>query len=113
MYSLDHDGKFPETVAELPVDSGIRYLQDLEKRGQHYWDRDMPHESVIYLGGGLTTDSDASLALAISPPFSGSHGRERCVATIVGEVKSIPADEADLWIQRSLEARRGEPRPSP
>lgn len=105
-YAVDHDDKFPETEAELPVSSWIRSLRDSDDRGRHYWDRDLPREPVIYLGAGLTIESEGSLALAISPPFSGHEGRARYVATIGSEVILIRADEADAWIQRSLDARQ-------
>ncbi len=106
-HAAAHDGKFPETLAELQRDTKIQSLEKDARTGRHHWNLDLPHEPLIYLGAGLTSRDDGGLVLMISPPFSEDGVRVRLVANIAGQLTTIPEGEVDALIQRSLDARRG------
>lgn len=96
MFASEHEGRYPDTLEELDTDRGWRSSSESYRE-----------DPVIYLGAGLTDEADPGLPLMISPPFSGKDGKPgRWVTTAGGDSKEIPADEVDVWIQRSLAARK-------
>jgi len=94
-------GRFPAALTELDEMKPRAF----RKRLAYSSNPTAPPEFPIYLGSGFTLDSDPQLPLLISPSFVIPEGECRYVVTIGGERIKIPADEADAWIQRSLDAR--------
>ncbi|WP_367870279.1 hypothetical protein [Luteolibacter sp. Populi] len=103
-YSETHEGRFPASIAEVEQER----IRGPWGGKRHPWNRDLPPEEPIYLGPGLTDQSDPSLALVITPAFQEKKGPCRYLLTIGGEKKKIPTEDLDAWIERSLDARRAE-----
>jgi hypothetical protein len=66
-----------------------------------------PGEPPLYLGAGLTTNSDPALPLVISDVHSRNQVRHRTVITVGSEFVEIRPEEVDEWIARAMAAREG------
>ncbi|MCW1922356.1 hypothetical protein OKA05_07310 [Luteolibacter arcticus] len=97
------DERYPDSL-EVLVNRKRINADDLFLRGQY---AGHPREPVLYLGKGLTTSSDPSLPLLISPPYSQDGSVRRMILTAGHEVVEIRAEELDAWIARAMAARDG------
>jgi hypothetical protein len=69
---------------------------------------DNPGEPPLYLGTGLTPQSDPALPLVISDIYSSKNRtRHRTVITVGSEFVEIRPEEVDEWIARAIAAREG------
>lgn len=96
----ENGGRFPDSLNELLSNAD----KGLIKRE---WSSLSSPEPLIYLGAGLSDTSDPSVPLLISRPLVRRDGSlERKMLTIGYEIRMIPAEAADEWITRALDARR-------
>ena len=91
---------FPGSLSELEAVKSGDWLRWAGRSGNA-----SPPELPIYFGAGLDIDSEPGLPLLISARFPRRGGFSRYVATIGGELIMIRDEEADVWIQRALDAR--------
>ncbi len=100
------DGRFPPSVAAM-VESGLMSVET----GRFVTKPALLGEPALYLGAGLTMDSDASLPLVISSPYEGENGLVRLVVMVGSDRLEIREDELNGWVDRALAARQ--PRTTP
>ncbi len=98
MEAASDDGRFPDSL-EVLVERGLVDRPDLIQPEQG---RDVPIEPVIYLGNGLSLESDPSLPLLISPRYSERGVMQRMVLTVGYETLAMRDDELDAWIDKAM-----------
>jgi hypothetical protein len=94
---------YPDSLEPL-VERKLIKSDDPFLRGRH---AGQPREPVLYLGKGLTTSSDPSLPLLISPPYSEDGKAKRMILTTGHEVVVIAEDELDAWLERTTASHDG------
>ncbi|MCW1885066.1 hypothetical protein OKA04_10035 [Luteolibacter flavescens] len=99
------DRRFPPSADTLVSDGSLSQSDlKIDSKG------DALGEPPLYLGAGLTAQSDPGLPLVISGPYSRYEARHRTVITIDLTTVEIAADELDAWIEMALEARTAKQR---
>ena len=94
-------------IGLLTREAGAELRGHLAKHG--YLPESLPPElthdmEFIYLGG---INWDESSPVLISPAFSARSGRrERILVNAEFQMETIPAEDAELWITRAIDARR-------
>jgi hypothetical protein len=93
-------GRFPDSLEELVDWHRLSRPSQLWMRGTG----EVPAEPPIYLGAGLTSKSEASLPLLISPCYLRNNAKMRQVLTVGGQEHEIRDEEVDAWIDKTMMA---------
>ena len=100
--TMEGDDRFPPSTAAM-ISWGA--LDENTFRPQSFGE-DLG-EPPLYLGAGLTTQSDPDLPLVISDIYGRNQIRHRTIITVGNEFVEIRPEEVDEWIARTMAARDG------
>ena len=93
-------GRFPDSLEELVDWYRVPRASSLWMGGTG----EVPAEPPIYFGAGLTSESDPSLPLLISPRYLKNDAKMRQVLSVGGEMREIRDEEVDAWIDKAMAA---------
>ncbi len=93
-FAAKHHECFPSSFDELGSDGIVADTRIYFGRP----DRNMPEETWVYLGAGLTTTDDHTLPVLISPSISPSH--QRILGRLDGSTELVDESEVQLALER-------------